>query len=94
MWRNNVYNSWCFAAFYNVLWLNQFFLQFTLFCREIGFGMIYALLRGEKFSKKLCPWRQNDKYEVWSYVHELVQADSKIKESFHFHSLPFLFSHL
>ena len=40
------------------------FLQFTLFCREISFGTIYALLRGEKFSQKLCPWRKNDKYEV------------------------------
>ena len=27
------------------------FLRFTLFCREISFGTIYALLRGEKFSK-------------------------------------------
>ena len=42
-----------------------FFLQFTLFCRETSFGTIYAILRGEKFSKKLCPWRKNDKYEVW-----------------------------
>ena len=41
------------------------FLQFTLFCREISFGTIYAILRGEKFSQKLCPWRKNDKYEVW-----------------------------
>ena len=64
MWRNNVYNLWCFVAFYNILLQNQFFLQFTLFCREICFGTIYALLRGEKFSQKLCPWRKNDKYEV------------------------------
>ena len=41
------------------------FLQFTLFCREICFCNIYALLRGEKFSQKLCPWRKNYKYEVW-----------------------------
>ena len=64
MWRNNVYNLWCFVAFYNILLPNQFFLQFTLFCREISFGTIYALLRGKKFSQKLCPWRKNDKYEV------------------------------
>ena len=51
MWRNNVYNLWCFVAFYNILLPNQFFLQFTLFCREISFGTIYALLRGEKFSQ-------------------------------------------
>ena len=40
-------------------------LRFTLFCREISFGTIYALLRGEKFSEQFCPWRKNDKYEVW-----------------------------
>ena len=42
-----MYNLWCFVAFYNILLQNQFFLRFTLFCREISFGMIYALLRGE-----------------------------------------------
>ena len=45
------------------------FLQFTLFCREICFVAIYAFLRGEKLSQKLCPWRKNDKYEVWIPVH-------------------------
>ena len=39
-------------------------LRFTLFCREISFGTIYALLRGEKFSEQFFPWRKNDKYEV------------------------------
>ena len=74
MWRNTVYNLWCFVAFYNILLQNQFFLRFTLFCREISFGMIYALLRGEKFSQKLCLWRKNYKYEVchrfikWSWI--------------------------
>ena len=29
------------------------------------FVAIYALLRGENLSQKLCPWRKNDKYEVW-----------------------------
>ena len=43
-------------------------LGFTLFCREICFGTIYALLCGEKFSRKLCPWRKNDKYEVCTSV--------------------------
>ena len=42
----------------------SFFLRFTLLCREICFGTIYALLRGEKLSQKLGPWRKNDKYEV------------------------------
>ena len=64
MWRNNVYNLWYFAAFCNVLLQNHFFLQVTLFCREICFCTIYVLLRGEKLSKKLYPWRKNDKYEV------------------------------
>ena len=40
-------------------------LQVTLFCREICFCTIYAVLRGEKLSQKLYPWRKNDKYEVW-----------------------------
>ena len=26
----------------------------------------FTLWRGEKLSQKLCPWRKNDKYEVWS----------------------------
>ena len=47
-------------------------LGFTLFCREICFGTIYALLCGEKFSRKLCPWRKNDKYEVWSSLLSLL----------------------
>ena len=25
-WRNNVYNVWCFVAFYVILFQNQFFL--------------------------------------------------------------------
>ena len=44
--KNNVCYLWSFVAKY-------VFLQFTLFCREICFGTIYALLRGEKFSQKL-----------------------------------------
>ena len=51
------------CTIYGVLLPNQFFLQ-TLFCREISFGTIYALLRGEKISEQFCPWRKNDKYEV------------------------------
>ena len=34
------------------------YLRFMLFSR------VYALLRGEKLSQKLYPWRKNDKYEV------------------------------
>ena len=44
------------------------FLQFTLFCREISFVAIYALLCGEKLSQKLCPWRKNYKYQVCFWV--------------------------
>ena len=60
----HVYNLWCFVAFYAVLFSEIFFLRFTLFCREICYVAIYALLRGEKLSKKLSPWRKKDKYDV------------------------------
>ena len=72
MWRNclnNVYNLWCFNAYYAVLLQNLLILRFTLFCRKICFVAIYALLRGEKLSKKLCPWRKKDKYHVCLYVY-------------------------
>ena len=45
MWRKNVSNLWCFVA---KMW-------FTQFCCDICFVAIYALLRGEKFSKELRP---------------------------------------
>ena len=45
--KNNVCYLWSFVAKY-------VFLQFTLFCREISFGTIYAILRGEKSIM----WRQ------------------------------------
>ena len=38
------------------------FFRFTLFCREICFGTIYVLLRGEKLSQKLGLWRKNMRY--------------------------------
>ena len=60
----NVYNLWCFNAYCAVLLQNRLILRFTLFCRKICFVAIYALLRGEKLSKKLCPWRKKDKYDV------------------------------
>ena len=50
-----------FIAIHAVLLLN---LLFTLFCREIYFATIYALLCGEKLSPKIHLWRKNDKYEV------------------------------
>ena len=50
MWRNNVYNLSrilrCFVA-------KSVIFRFTLFCSEIDFVAIYALLRGEKLSQKL-----------------------------------------
>ena len=52
MWRNNVYNSWCFVAFYNILLPNQFFLQFTLFCRKISFGAITRFCVEKNLAKK------------------------------------------
>ena len=47
-------------------------LQFTLFCREICFVAIYALLCGEKFNQKLCLWRKKDKYQVWATIINLI----------------------
>ena len=46
-------------------------LQFTLFCREICFVAIYALLCGEKFNQKLCLWRKKDKYQVYTYGYQV-----------------------
>ena len=51
------HNLHCFVA-------KSDLLQFTLFCREICFVAIYALLCGEKFNQKLCLWRKKDKYQV------------------------------
>ena len=51
------------------------FLQVTLFCREICFCTIYVVLRGEKLSQKLYPWRKNDKYEVCQ-----VDAQNKVRQ--------------
>ena len=59
--ENFQYNSWGFIAIYAVLLLN---LLFTLFCCKIYFATIYALLCGEKLSRKVHLWRKNDKYQV------------------------------
>ena len=72
MWRNNVYNLWCFIAFYNILLPNHFILQFTLFCREISFGTIYALLRGDKLSQRLGSWRKNYQYDQMAPLQNLA----------------------
>ena len=53
--------------------------QFILFCCGICFvamalfccGTIYALLRVEKFTQKLCLWRKKDKYQVWIWLYSL-----------------------
>ena len=52
-------------AIFAVLSLN---LLFTLFCREIYFATIFALLCVEKLSPKVHLWRKNYKYEVWSML--------------------------
>ena len=62
---NNVYNLWCFNAYYAVLLQNLLILQFTLFCRKICFVAIYALLRGEKLSQK---WIGGEKMTNMRYV--------------------------
>ena len=54
IWRNSTHDRCgeiCFVAIYAI---------FPIIC----FVEIYALLRGEKLSQKLYPWRKNDKYEV------------------------------
>ena len=61
-----------FSHFMLLLGQKKLFLRFTLFCREICFVTIYALLRGEKLSQKLYPWRKNDKYQVCPLVLVLV----------------------
>ena len=75
--HNRCGEMWIFAKFGEIshfstgqMWRNLKFIQFFViksvlrcFC-EIRFGAIYALLRGEKFSKKLGRWRKNDKYQV------------------------------
>ena len=60
MWRNNVYNVWCFVAFYNILLQNQLFcdlrcfvaksvlVQFTRFCAEKN--LVNNFARGEKMT--------------------------------------------
>ena len=45
------HNMCCFVA-------KSALFKFTLFCCEIYFVAIYALLRGGKFNQKLCLWRK------------------------------------
>ena len=56
----------CGVLMHIMLFCCKVILRFTLFCHKIRFVAIYALLRGEKLSKKLCLWRKKDKYHVWS----------------------------
>ena len=46
------------------------FVIYAVLSRNM-FLAIHALLRGDKFNKKLCPWRKNDKYEVWGHHHQI-----------------------
>ena len=67
MWRNNVYNLWCFVAFYNILLPNQFFcnlrcfvaksvlVQFTHFCVEKNLAKNWARGEGWKVRITTCP---------------------------------------
>ena len=43
------------------------FVIYAVLSRNM-FLAIHALLRGDKFNKKLCPWRKNDKYEVCLHI--------------------------
>ena len=63
--------------------INKLCVQFMVLCCKISFiwiyavlsqnrfVAIYALLRGENLSQKLCLWRKNDKYQVWGGVRHL-----------------------
>ena len=51
MWRNNVYNLWCFVAFYAVLSRN-------LFCHNL------RAFAWSKIEPKIVPVEKNDKYQV------------------------------
>ena len=51
--------------------------QFTLFCREIYFVAISALLCGEKLNQKLCLWRKKDKYHVCILQLSSIQGDAR-----------------
>ena len=64
MWRNIVYNVWCFVTF-TLFCCRICFLWLTMFCREICLVAIHALLRGEKVSNKIVPVEKNDKYKAW-----------------------------
>ena len=60
MWRNDVYNLWCFVAlnYHKIIFLAIYAVLLRFFVA------IYALLCGEKLSQKLCLWRKKDKYHV------------------------------
>ena len=62
---NNVYNLRCFM--YIMLFCCKIcsFCDLRCFVEKSVFVAIYALLRGEKLSQKLCLWRKKDKYHVW-----------------------------
>ena len=78
--------SWSWSAI--SVWPNK--PQFTLFCREIRFVLIYALL-GVKFGlQKSCLCNKNYKYQVWVSVvckicvdeTSLFYTEQKLHQSF------------
>ena len=73
MWRNDVYNLWCFVA------LNYYKISFLAIYAVLlrFFVATYSLFCGEKLSQKLCLWRKKDKYHVWLFY--LLQFDHIVK---------------
>ena len=60
MWRNDVFNLWCFVAFNGS---KISFVAIYAVLSKFFVVAIYALLCGEKLCQKLCVWRKKDKYQ-------------------------------
>ena len=71
MWRNLKSPSVCVQFMVFCCILHYFVTKFMFFLAiyavlsQNWFVAIYALLCGANFSQKYCPWRKNDKYQVW-----------------------------
>ena len=57
MWRNNVFNVWCFVAFYNILLQNHLFVIYAVWSRN-QFSYDLRAFSWRKLSQKLCPLRK------------------------------------
>ena len=60
MWRNNVYNFWCFVKFYNILLQNHSFAIYA----DLSRNLLWYDLRGVKLSQTLGPRRKITKMRL------------------------------